>query len=85
MDGSHFDRITRVVGAESTRRSALRGLAAGILGAAGLGSIVQEIAARRNGRNNNKRRRCGRQYYGCNDDNECCHGMICQELKNHYA
>ena len=85
MDSNHFDRITRIVGAESTRRSAVRGLAAGLLGVTGLGTVVQKIEARRRGRNNNKRTRCGRQYYGCNNDNECCNGLICQELKNPYA
>lgn len=86
MDGSQFDRITRSLGASATRRGALRGLAAGLLSATGLGTILEEIdARRRNGRHNNKRRRCGAQYAGCNEDNDCCHGLICKELRNPHA
>jgi hypothetical protein len=55
VDHNHFDRVTRLVGAESTRRAALRGLALGLLAATGLGTAVQEISARRKGRNNNRR------------------------------
>ncbi len=85
MDSNHFDRLTRVFGIESTRRVALRGLAAGMLGATGFGALLSEIEARRRGRNNNRRTRCGRQYYGCNDSNDCCHGLVCEELHNPYA
>lgn len=81
MDTRHFDQLIRAFGDTSTRRTALRGLAAGALATTGLGAVVSEIDARRN---NNKRRRCGRQYYGCNNDNECCHGLICKELENPY-
>lgn len=81
MDTRHFDQLIRAFGDTSTRRTALRGLAAGALATTGIGAVVSEIDARRN---NNKRRRCGRQYYGCNNDNECCHGLICKELENPY-
>jgi hypothetical protein len=85
VDHNHFDRVTRIVGAESTRRAALRGLALGLLAATGLGTAVQESSARRKRRNNNRRSRCGRQYYGCNNDNDCCHGLICKDLQNPYS
>lgn len=84
MDSNHFDRLVRAFGVKSTRRVALRGLVAGIIGATGLEASIGEIDARRRGRNNNKRRRCGRQYYGCNDHNDCCHGLVCEELQNPY-
>jgi hypothetical protein len=85
MDGSQFDRLTRSVGGAATRRGALRGLAAVLLAATGLDAVVESVDARRDGRRNNKRRNCGRQYAGCNEDNQCCHGLICKELTNPHA
>jgi hypothetical protein len=81
MDGHHFDRLTRSLAASATRRGTLRGLAAGLLATTGLGTLLDEIDARRNnGRHNNKRRNCGDQYTGCNENNECCHGLICKQF-----
>ena len=85
MDDSQFDRITRSLGAAATRRATLRSLAAGLLATTGLGALLDKVDARRNGRHNNKRRRCGKQYAGCNEDNDCCHGLICKELTNPHA
>lgn len=81
MDGTQFDRLTRSIGGAATRRMALRGLAAGLIASTGLGATLSEIDARRN---NGKRQRCGRQYYGCHNDNDCCHGLLCRELENPY-
>ena len=82
MDSNQFDRLTRSFGAAATRRNALRGLAAGLLGATGLGATLSEIDARRRRRRRNRNRRCGAQYAGCNSERDCCEGLICQELKN---
>jgi hypothetical protein len=72
MDGTQFDRLARTVAAASSRRTALRGLVAGFLGLAGLKAAGDADA----------RRRCGEQYAGCNNDNDCCSGLICRTLTN---
>ena len=83
MDSNHFDRLARSFGMNASRRTALRGLAAGLLGATGLGTVITEVDARRRGnRNRNRNRRCGDQYAGCNSEKDCCEGLICKELTN---
>jgi hypothetical protein len=79
VESTQFDRLARSVGAATTRRTALRGLTAGLLGAIGLGASASE--ARRRGRRN-RGRRCGAQYAGCFDGRDCCDGLICQNLTN---
>ncbi len=74
MEERQFDRLARMVGAAASRRTALRGLAAGLLGATGLG-LAREASGKR-------RRRCGAQYAGCNDKKDCCDGLLCKELRN---
>jgi hypothetical protein len=69
MESVTFDGLARAVGSAATRRGALRGLAAALLGAAGLGAAREASA------------RCGRQYDGCNNDKECCNGLICKTLQ----
>ena len=70
MESTQFDRLARTIGAAASRRTALRGVAAGLLGAAGLGALHRDASAR-----------CGRQYDGCNDDKECCNGLTCKTLQ----
>jgi hypothetical protein len=70
VESTQFDRLARSVATAATRRGALRGLAAGLLGAAGLGVVRQDASAR-----------CGRQYDGCNDNKDCCHGLNCKTLQ----
>jgi hypothetical protein len=84
MDSSQFDRIARSFGAAASRRTALRGLAAGLLGAVGLGSSLDAIEARRRRRRrgDDRNRRCGAQYDGCNDERDCCEGLVCIRLSN---
>ena len=81
MDNRHFDHLIRAFGDVTTRRTALRGLAAGAVAASGIGALASEIDARRR-RNRNRRSRCGKQYAGCNSENDCCTGLICKELQN---
>ena len=71
MENTRFDRLARFVGAAGSRRAALRGLAAAMLGFAGLRAAGEADA-----------RRCGAQYAGCNNENDCCTGLICKELTN---
>jgi hypothetical protein len=71
VDGTQFDSLARIVGAAGSRRAALRGLAGGLVGFAGL-KTAGEVGARR----------CGAQYAGCNNDNDCCTGLICRALTN---
>jgi hypothetical protein len=78
VENTQFDRLARVVGAATSRRVGLRGLAAGLLGAAGFG-VGASDARRRRSRN---RGRCGAQYAGCFDQRDCCDGLICQNLTN---
>jgi hypothetical protein len=83
MDSSHFDRLVRSFGASASRRTALRGLVAGVLGATGIGATLSELDARRRRRRGNRnRRRCGKQYDGCNRESDCCDGLICKQLTN---
>lgn len=92
MEDTQFDALARSVGAVTTRRFALRGMAAGLLGAVGLGAVLGDADAqrrRRRRRDRDRRRRggggyrnCGAQYAGCNGGSDCCQGLICQELRN---
>ena len=70
MDSAQFDGLARSIGAAASRRGMVRGLAAGLLGAAGLGAAFGETDARK----------CGKQYDGCNKGKDCCHGLICKKL-----
>ena len=80
MDNKHFDHLIRAFGDTTSRRTALRGLAAGAVAATGVGALISDIDARK--RNRNRRSRCGAQYAGCNSENDCCTGLICKELHN---
>ena len=80
MDSNRFDHLIRAFGDATSRRTALRGLAAGAIAATGAGTLISEIDAKRN--NRNRRSRCGKQYAGCNSENDCCVGLICKELQN---
>jgi hypothetical protein len=80
MDNKHFDYLIRVFNDATSRRTALRGLAAGAIAATGAGALISDIDARR--KNKNRRSRCGAQYAGCNSENDCCVGLICKELTN---
>jgi hypothetical protein len=82
MDDTRFDALARAVGAVTTRRSALRGVAAGILGSVGLGGVLDDVAAQRQG---SGYRRCGKQYAGCNQGRDCCAGLRCKTLRNPHA
>jgi len=83
MDTKQFDSLIRAFGETTSRRTALRGLAAGAMAATGIGALLGESDARR--RNRNRRSRCGKQYAGCNSENDCCRGLICKELQNSTA
>lgn len=88
MDDTRFDALARTVGAVTTRRTALSGVAAGILGSVGLAAVLDDVEAqnRRRRRNRDRRRggrkNCGAQYAGCNKGGDCCTGLICKELRN---
>jgi hypothetical protein len=84
MDSKYFDHLIRAFGDASSRRTALRGLAAGAVAATGLGALISDSDAqrRRNRNRRNRRSRCGKQYAGCNSENDCCTGLICKELQN---
>jgi hypothetical protein len=88
MEETRFDALARSVGAVTTRRTALGGVAAGILGSVGLAAVLDDVEAqnRRRRRNRNRRRggrrNCGAQYAGCNKGGDCCTGLICKELRN---
>jgi hypothetical protein len=77
VDHAQFDRVARAFGAATSRRLALRGLAVSLLGGVGLGAILKDASA--------QRRRCGAQYAGCNQERDCCHGLICKNLVNPHA
>lgn len=81
MDNKHFDHLIRAFGDATSRRTALRGLAAGVIAASGVGTLASQVDARRK-RNRNRRSRCGKQYAGCNSENDCCTGLVCKELQN---
>ena len=79
MDETRFDALARAVGALTTRRAALRGVAAGLLGSVGLAAALDDVDAQnRRRRNQRKRRRgqgyrrCGKEYAGCNSGGACC-------------
>lgn len=74
MDSSQFDRLTRTIGEATSRRLALRGLTAGLLGAVGVGASLGEADARR--------RRCGDQYTGCERNKDCCRGLKCRMFRD---
>ncbi len=92
MDTTTFDAVARLFGSGMTRRTALRGLAAGVatLTAGGMVFQAEDAAARRRRRKKHRRRnndhdRCGRHGDGCGALNEngeytppyCCHGYEC--------
>jgi hypothetical protein len=93
VDTSQFDRLARTVGEAATRRTALQGLAAGVLGAIGLSAASNDTDAQRRRRKRRRKRRnrggrlsnCGAQYAGCNSDNDCCRGLTCKTLTNPHA
>lgn len=76
MDSTHFDRLTRSVGAATTRRAALRGLAAGLIGVAGIGAGLTETDARKRSKG-----RCGKREQGCKTKKDCCEGLICKKIQ----
>jgi hypothetical protein len=81
VDGPQFDRLVeRTFGAAASRRTALQGLAAGLLGAAGL--AVSETEAKKRHRRKRHNNRCGAQYAGCDTGRDCCEGLICKKLEN---
>jgi hypothetical protein len=88
MDDTRFDALARAVGAVTTRRSALHGVAAGIVGSIGLAAVLDDVEAqnrrrrRRRDRRRGGRRHCGAQYAGCNSGGDCCTGLVCKELRN---
>jgi hypothetical protein len=88
VEDTRFDALARSVSAMTTRRGALRGAAAGILGSMGLAAVLDDADAqnRRRRRRRNRRgsgaRNCGAQYAGCNRGSDCCQGLICIELRN---
>ena len=87
MDDTRFDALARSVGAVTTRRTALHGAAASVLGAIGLAAVLDDADAqnrrrRRRDRRGSGYRNCGEQYAGCNSGGDCCAGLVCQELRN---
>ena len=82
MDKKSFDHLIRAFGDTTSRRTALRGLAVGAVAATAAGPLIDDIDARRRKRNRNRQSRCGKQYAGCNSENDCCVGLICKELQN---
>jgi hypothetical protein len=86
MDDTRFDALARTVGAVTTRRAALGGVAAGILGSVGLAIVLDDVEAQNRRRRRNRRRggrkNCGAQYAGCNSGGDCCRGLECRELRN---
>ncbi len=55
MDDTRFDALARAVGAVTTRRTALRGVAAGILGSVGLAAVLDDVEAQNRRRRRNRR------------------------------
>ena len=86
MDEHRFDALARFVGTVTTRRTAMRATAAGLLGAIGFTPLLEDGAAQNRRRRRNRRRggrnNCGAQYAGCNNGGDCCTGLECQELRN---
>jgi hypothetical protein len=88
VEETRFDALARSVGAGATRRSALRGVVAGLLGSIGLAAVLDDADAqnrrrrRRRNRRRSGRRNCGAQYAGCNTGGDCCTGLECRELRN---
>jgi len=78
MNKNQFDSLIRAFSEATSRRGALRGLAAGAVAATGVGALISESDARRR----NRRSRCGKQYAGCNSENDCCTGLICKDLQD---
>jgi hypothetical protein len=83
MDTTTFDTITRSVATSQTRRTALRGLAAGaatlVAGGVLLGAEETSARRRKRGKGKGKRLQPGQP---CQNDNQCTNGYICEVPSN---
>lgn len=75
MDGRRFDLLSKSLAPRDSRRSTLRGLAAGIL-AAGLSRLGPPVAKAKK----KKKKKCRKLKQPCNGsslDNNCCGSLLC--------
>jgi hypothetical protein len=68
MDREMFDSLTRGVGRDCTRRSALAGLAAGVLGLGFASKVAAQVETER----------CGKPDEPCFRNTDCCTGLKCR-------
>lgn len=78
MDSNSFDMLTRGIGRATDRRTALKGLAAGLLGAGATGAAV--VAAQEEGEVDGgpSIESCGIKNDGCFRNTDCCQGLKCR-------
>ncbi len=68
MDRELFDSLTRGVGKECTRRNALAGMIAGVLGLGVAGRVAAEVSTAA----------CGDSGESCLRNTDCCSGLKCR-------
>jgi hypothetical protein len=68
MDRETFDALTRGIGKQCTRRSALAGLAAGVLGLGAAKRVAAEVSVES----------CGDYGDKCLSNTDCCTGLKCK-------
>lgn len=67
MDGKTFDALTRGVGADCTRRRAIGGILAGVLGLAATRDAAQAVETAK----------CAKKGDDCLRNSDCCSGLKC--------
>lgn len=81
MDSNAFDKLTQGFGREADRRTALKGLAAGLLGVGATRAVVasaQEDGVEDGGPSIES---CGIKNEGCFRNTDCCQGLKCRGAK----